>query len=275
MKKIWKILLATVICICLTSGLTVAADVGKGEAVEECESLASSVVMDGEAAYIAEEEDPTVNKSEDAHTNEASGAENSDTVNEESGEAVDEGSGEADGEDSRGEESGNDDSYIDQAANENGFGEIYDLAMSYMAEILSLCAFIGSLICAIIYKSGLVPLMENGLRGIKNAAVKIKEATDRAEIDNKESMGSISSQLTKLDQTLAELNKTVTRLSEAQAGLEEQRAHRDKTDKILGGELDMLYDIFMCSALPEYEKTRVGERMAKLKEVLNSDEGEK
>ena len=45
-----------------------------------------------------------------------------------------------------------------------------------------------------------------------------------------------------------------------------------RLDTILEGELDMLYDIFMTSSLPEYEKARVGERMRKLKEVLNSDE---
>ena len=37
----------------------------------------------------------------------------------------------------------------------------------------------------------------------------------------------------------------------------------------------MLYDIFMSSALPEYEKARVGERVAKLKEELNLGEDEK
>jgi hypothetical protein len=37
----------------------------------------------------------------------------------------------------------------------------------------------------------------------------------------------------------------------------------------------MLYDIFMTSSLPEYEKARVGERMGKLKEVLSEGECKK
>ena len=54
---------------------------------------------------------------------------------------------------------------------------------------------------------------------------------------------------------------------------EAEKLHRMKTDHILEGELDMLYDIFMSSALPEYEKQRVGERVAKLKGDLSTNEG--
>ena len=74
----------------------------------------------------------------------------------------------------------------------NDFDVIYKAAMSHISEILSLAAFIGSLVCAIIYKSGLMPLMENGLKSLKNAALKIKEATDKAECNNKESIVNIS-----------------------------------------------------------------------------------
>ena len=149
------------------------------------------------------------------------------------------------------------------------------MILMHISEILSLAAFIGSLICAVIYKSGLMPLMENGLKGLKNAAVKIKEATDRAENDNKESINGISDRITQLEETIADMGEAFTSLKEALSGLEDQRAHQMRLDTILGGELDMLYDIFMTSSLPEYEKERVGDRMGKLKEVLNSGEGKK
>ena len=157
----------------------------------------------------------------------------------------------------------------------NGFEQIYDTVIMHISEILSLAAFIGSLICAIIYKSGLMPLIENGLLGLKNAAVKIKEATDRAESDNKESINGISDRITDLEETIADMGEAFGKLREALSGLEDQKAHQTRLDTVLTGELDMLYDIFMTSSLPEYEKARVGERMTKLKGVLNSGGSEK
>lgn len=157
----------------------------------------------------------------------------------------------------------------------NGFDKIYDAAMAHVSEILSLAAFIGSLICAVIYKSGLMPLIERGLGGIKNAAQKIKEATDRAECDNKTSLGYINDKMCELEMAISEMQETIKSATKAMESSVEARAHQARIDGLLSGELDMLYDIFMSSALPEYEKARVGERVAKLKEELNSDENEK
>ena len=158
---------------------------------------------------------------------------------------------------------------------ENGFEKIYDAAMAHVSEILSLAAFIGSMICAVIYKSGLMPLMEKGLGGIKNAAQKIKEATDRAECDSKASLGYINDKMNELEIAISEMQETVKAATAAMESAVDMKAHQARIDGLLAGELDMLYDIFMSSALPEYEKTRVGERVAKLKEGLNSDEHEK
>ena len=159
---------------------------------------------------------------------------------------------------------------------ENGFSEAYQVIMNHISEILSLAAFIGSLICAVIYKSGLMPLMNNSLNGLKSIVAKIKESADKAESDNKESIGGIEDRIAELEDSISDMSEAFMRLSESIEGYDDQRAHRMRLDTILEGELEMLYDIFMTSSLPEYEKARVGERMRKLREVLNSDEqGEK
>lgn len=155
---------------------------------------------------------------------------------------------------------------------ENGFSEAYKVVMSHISEILSLAAFIGSLICAVIYKSGLMPLMNNSLNGLKSIVAKIKESADRAESDNKESIGGIGERIAELEDSISDMSEAFARLSASIEGYDDQRAHQMRLDTILEGELEMLYDIFMTSSLPEYEKARVGERMRKLREVLNSDE---
>ncbi len=158
---------------------------------------------------------------------------------------------------------------------ENAFDKIYATVMEHISELLSLAAFIGSLICAIIYKSGLLPLMENGLTGLKAAAIKIKEATDKAECDNKISISSITEKIEKLESAIIGMEASVADVRNSLATAGEQRVHEKNVDTLLRGELDMLYDIFMSSALPEYEKARVGERVAKLKEGLIPNETEK
>lgn len=158
---------------------------------------------------------------------------------------------------------------------ENGFEKIYEAIMKHISEILSLAAFIGSLICAVIYKSGLMPLIEKGLGGVKNAAQKIKEATDRAECDNKASINYIGERMNELELAISELKETLTEATIAMDSSRETTSHCQRIDSLLAGELDMLYDIFMSSALPEYEKARVGERVSKLKEELRSNENEK
>lgn len=157
----------------------------------------------------------------------------------------------------------------------NGYSEVYELVLAHVSEIFSLAAFCGSIILAVIYKSGLMPLMRDGLSGLKNAAVKIKEATDSAELHNKESIDSIAARIDALEETFTDMGKAFDRLADALSGYRSLGEHNKRIDTILEGELDMLYDIFMTSALPEYEKARVGERMTRLREVLNSDEGEK
>lgn len=157
---------------------------------------------------------------------------------------------------------------------ENGFEEIYNLAVDNISEILSLAAFIGSLICATIYKSGLMPLMENGLKSLKNTTVKIKEATDKAESESKESMNAMTQRMEALEDSVEDMCRSFLSLSDSLSGYKNQLSQQKRLDTILEGELDMLYDIFMTSALPEYEKARVGERMTKLREVLNSGENE-
>ncbi len=154
----------------------------------------------------------------------------------------------------------------------NSLTEVYEILLGHLTEILSLAAFVGSMICAVIYKSGLLPMVENRLRSIKNATQKIKETTDKAELDNRESFGNITGRITELEATIKSLTDSFATLTERLNTAEAEKTHREKTDALLLGELDMLYDIFMSSALPEYEKQRVGERVARLKGDLTADE---
>ncbi len=153
----------------------------------------------------------------------------------------------------------------------NGFTELYNLAMSHLSEILSFAAFIGSLLCAIIYKSGLLPMVDRGLVSLKNVTQKIKESTDRAEYESRESLDNIAGKILTLEGALDGIQTALLSLNERMESISGKEAYQAKIDTLLEGELDMLYDIFMSSALPEYEKARVGERVSRLKKELENE----
>lgn len=270
MKKGIKIILAGAICFCMLLGANAYAsekDQRKNVETISCSYIPLAAPSDTEmldASILLEVEGAM---GEDAKMIVADGYEEDGRDNKNDDDT-------ADGAQKNAGEKQNDEGATNDAQ-ENGFEEIYNLALDHISEILSLAAFIGSIICAIIYKSGLMPLMENGLTSLKNAMVKIKEATNKAESESKECTSVMTRRIEALENSVTDMCQSFLSLSDALNGYKNQISYQKRMDTILEGELDMLYDIFMTSALPEYEKARVGERMSKLKEVLKSGEGEK
>ena len=260
MKKAIKIIIAAAVFLCLSLGgvMCCSADVAKEE-IKVCQApLADAVTWEMGEAYLNEndEADITPDENEGENTVKENESNLDDGLTENEGDATDNKNG--------------DTAENNENGAESGFEQVYNTVLTHISEILSLFAFIGSLICAVIYKSGLMPLMEKGLTGLKNAAVKIKEATDRAESDNKESINGISGRITELEEAVSDMSEAFVGLREALSGLEDQKAHQMKLDTILGGELDMLYDIFMTSSLPQYQKDAVNKRIVEMKEVVES-----
>ncbi len=156
----------------------------------------------------------------------------------------------------------------------NTFEAIYELCMSHLAEILSLAAFLGSLISAILYKSGLLPLIERGLATISKTAHSIKESAELGEATRKTDYDGLRKKLENLEDTLSALSENLTDYAERLESKSALENRQKRMETLTEAEVDMLYEIFMTSALPEYEKARIGERVAKMKEVINTYEGQ-
>lgn len=161
---------------------------------------------------------------------------------------------------------------VDNASGADGFEAFYALIMEHLSEILSLCAFAASLVCAAVYKSGLLPLIERSLNAIGSTTQKIRESAELGEDKRRADIEALSEKLSKLEASLGELTEDLCNCTERMEEKSTTAARERRMEALITGELEMLYDIFMSSALPEYEKTRVGERVAKMKEVISSDE---
>lgn len=152
------------------------------------------------------------------------------------------------------------------------FDKIYTEVGEYASEILCAMAFTGSVILAFAYKKGLLPIVKGSLVSIGNAVGKMKDSVSRStemgEELSKNLAGGLENAALVLD-TLAEKIDTLEHtLTEKLVCEDERTREKEALGVILTAQIDMLYDVFMCSALPQYQKDAIGERIATMKGAL-------
>ncbi len=162
---------------------------------------------------------------------------------------------------------------------ENFFTAAYKEISSYASEILCTLTFIGSLVLAIAYKKGLLPLLERSLVTIGNAVGKIKESAKEG-LDKGEALGvSIEKKLGLTENMLSDIATRVEIMRHALDESLENKVQADLDKKqmliVMRAQIDMLYDVFMCSAIPQYQKDAIGEKIAAMKGALAENDGEK
>lgn len=152
------------------------------------------------------------------------------------------------------------------------FDKIYSEVSEYAGEILCAMAFIGSVILAFAYKKGLLPIVKSSLIGIGNAVGKMKDSVNRSTVMGEELNTRLTVGFESAEHVLTALREKVEALESALAQkLSDEADHSHRTEMlclILNAQIDMLYDVFMCSALPQYQKDAIGERMATMKGAL-------
>ena len=163
------------------------------------------------------------------------------------------------------------DEIVDEVG-ENVFTTIFNQLKSYATEIFCGMTFIGSLILAYAYKKGLIPLIEKTLVSISGAVAKIKERTESGAIATEELGASLSEKLEKSEMIVNSMIDKIGEMNKELAQIKTSELERTDSCKelsiIVETQIDMLYDIFMTSALPQYQKDAVGEKVAKMKEPL-------
>lgn len=148
---------------------------------------------------------------------------------------------------------------------ENIFEEIYTTIELNADKIFSILAFVGTLIVSVGYKSGLLPLLRDALSKLKGAIDGVKAEGEQSKAHTDERLGEISSAVESISEELREMRWQYESYDEI---LRERKSIR----LILQGQIDMLYSIFMTSALPQYQKDEIGERIGQMREELKSYE---
>ena len=153
----------------------------------------------------------------------------------------------------------------------SGFDKAYDSIMENADKIFALFAFLASIVVGFAYKKGLLPLVKNALSAIASGVASIKEASAKA---GEESAAALDSARDKLAHAEEAVKLVADRMEALEAELERANEGARKNCElriILSSQIDLLYEIFMSSSLPTYQKDLIGERVADMKRELEKE----
>jgi hypothetical protein len=154
-------------------------------------------------------------------------------------------------------------------SSENIFEDIYRMLEQNADKIFSILAFVGSIIIGVGYKSGLLPLLRDAISKLKGSIDRVKEDNDTSNRENGEKIKNITTAITEINDTLTRNTEEIARIEWQFESYEEMRREREKMRLVIEGQIDMLYAIFMSSALPQYQKDEIGTKISKMKEELS------
>lgn len=169
-----------------------------------------------------------------------------------------------------------DESIDTNAADSNGFSVLLEGVRAHFGEIFSALAFVGSIIVMVCYKSGLLPVIKEGLRQLAGGVRGLGEHTVTIREDTAELRAAMERELEAAEGVLTKMADTLEIL-EKKLGDEEARDREISVLKeAVSCEIDMLYNVFMAAAMPQYLKEQLGESVAGMKAMLKAggtDEG--
>jgi len=153
---------------------------------------------------------------------------------------------------------------------------VLDLAAGFItensAEILSLLTFIGSMVIAFTYKRGLLPKLSSAITGIGGSVGTLKENTEKSIDTIKEDVAIVTDGVAKTEKLCHTLSEKISSLSLALDEIKGERGEAERTKIILASQIDMLYEVFMASALPQYSKDAIFEKISAMRAALTESE---
>ena len=150
---------------------------------------------------------------------------------------------------------------------ENLFEDIFEAASEFSTEIASALAFVGSLLVAFAYKRGLLPSVKSGIVAIGGAVGQLKDSTESCSRHQEQMLAEFTDRLCRAEDVLERFGKAIDEIAEKTEDGKTAAADRANMKALMSAQIDMLYDIFMTSSLPQYQKDAVNRRIREMREV--------
>ncbi len=136
-------------------------------------------------------------------------------------------------------------------------------------EILGILTLISSLLIAFLYKSGLLPLLRNGISALADTAGKTGKMTELFTQKAQEELDALKQNTAPLQELMEKAESYLRATSEALAHTEQsEKEMRD----ILAAETALFYELLSSVNLPEAQKENMSDRYYKLLKKLEASE---
>ena len=159
-----------------------------------------------------------------------------------------------------------------ESAKDNVFELMFNEVTSYFSEILCALTFLSSIVVALAYKKGLVPIVEGSLGAISKAITKIKEKGEESDKTAKNNYDALITRVGEYEGAIAELQEKVGALTLSLAPFSEELKNNKLIEELIVSQTTMLHDVFMASSLPAYQKDRVEAHFKRMMEDLRGEE---
>lgn len=153
---------------------------------------------------------------------------------------------------------------------ENPFMEIYEAVIDNADKILCTLTFISSIVLMFFYKKGLFPAITKGLTAIKSFAGGFEETLNDGALKTEESLKFLLDRFASFENTVTEVSSSMERLEQRLSISDNGKNSREELKTVMLSQIDLLYEIFMQSSLPQYAKDSVGEKVSEMKRNLLS-----
>ena len=159
-----------------------------------------------------------------------------------------------------------------EISEESVFDELYSWALENADKILSMLAFIGSILTVIAYKKGLLPTLSAALKSIKKSSEELLKKSEDSILGTEKTLGMLTDKLAGYENALDSLSATVDSLNQRLMSAEDAQKTELIIKDVMLAEIDMLYEIFISSSLPQYAKDAISEKVSKMKKSLEVTE---
>ena len=151
------------------------------------------------------------------------------------------------------------------------FEEIYSFAKRNADGIMSALALGASILLTVLFRNGLFPFLKTALKNITLSIEEIrKDAKEKSE-GTKDLSEVIDKRLGAAESIFESLEERLEYAEEKMLAIEKLSGNTKCTNDVILLEVVLLYEIFMSSSLPEYQKEAVGEKISKIKKRIATE----
>ncbi len=146
---------------------------------------------------------------------------------------------------------------------------LVDFLTENAGELLGILTLLSSLLIAFLYKSGLLPLLRNGISAISETAGKTGKMTEIFTEKAEKELEALKENTAPLQELIA---KTEEYLNDVKDALQRTEKTEKETRDILAAETALFYELLSSVNLPEAQKENMSERYYKLLKRLEAGE---